>query len=66
MKLKKYRIEFEGGVIQEKYLVPSNVEYFTEKSPLGIAIKTGIMELPPHQGGKHKVNITCIDDDGKN
>jgi hypothetical protein len=61
MKIEKYRIEYENGVVQEKYLIPKNIEYFTEKSPLGEAIKTGILELPVHQGGKSSVKITKID-----
>lgn len=60
MKLVKHKIEFENGVVQERYLIPSNIEYFTEKSPLGMAIKSGVMELPSNQGGKLKVKITPI------
>jgi hypothetical protein len=30
-------------------------ECFTEDSPMGKSIKTGIILLPPQQGGEHKV-----------
>ena len=34
--------------------------YFTTESPLGKAIKTGILSLPETQGGDHKVSIKLI------
>lgn len=64
--LKKYKIEYENGVIQEKYLIPSNIEFFTENSPLGLAMKSGICKLPESQGGDHKVKITFIKDEKTN
>ncbi len=33
----------------------------TDKSPIGLAIKTGVIELPLNQGGSHKVNIKIIE-----
>jgi hypothetical protein len=35
-------------------------EYFTDKSPLGLAIKTGYLELPEYQGGKSKCKFKKI------
>lgn len=63
MILEKYRIEYENGVIQEKYLVPGNsndIQLFFKDSPLYNAIETGILKLPKEQGGDHKVKITKI------
>ena len=58
--LDKYLITYENGITQEKYLIPKSIEYFTEKSPLGEAINTGILVLPETQGGKSKVTITKL------
>jgi len=57
IKLEKYKIEYSNGVIQEKFLIPKDIEFFTEKSPLGEALKTGKLVLPESQGGTHKVKI---------
>ena len=65
MKLEKYRIEYENGIVQEKYLIPKECDYFTEKSPLGEGIKSGKLVLPETQGGTTKVKITKIKSDVK-
>lgn len=33
-------------------------EWFTDNSPLFESIKTGILSLPKHQGGDHKIKVT--------
>lgn len=35
-------------------------EWFTDNSPLHEAIKTGILSLPPHQGGNHKCKLIKV------
>lgn len=35
-------------------------DYFTDKSPLFEAIKTGILDLPKHQGGKIPCQVKLI------
>jgi hypothetical protein len=61
MKIEKYEIKYANGIIQEKYMIPSGIEFFTEKSPLGEAIKTGKLVLPITQGGTTDVTVTKID-----
>ena len=41
--------------ICDKYKDCDYNECFTEESPMGKSIKTGIILLPPQQGGEHKV-----------
>lgn len=35
-------------------------EFFTDESPLGLAMSTGILSLPAHQGGDHECIITKL------
>jgi hypothetical protein len=60
MKIEKYEIKFANGIVQEKYMIPNGVEFFTEKSPLGEAVKTGKLVLPITQGGTTDVTVTKI------
>lgn len=34
--------------------------WFLDKSPLYDAIKTGILSLPSHQGGDHKIKVELV------
>jgi len=61
MNLDKYKIEYANGITQESFLVPKGVDFFTEESPLGKAMKSGKLVLPEQQGGTHKVKITKIE-----
>lgn len=61
MKLKKYKIKYQDGREEIRVLIPDDVLYFTEKSPMGEAIKTGKLVLPLHQGGTHNVVITEVE-----
>lgn len=58
--ISKYRIEYENGIVQEKFMIPKEIQFFTENSPLGEAIKTGKMILPEHQGGIKTVKVTKL------
>jgi hypothetical protein len=63
MIIEKYKIEYENGTVQEKWLVQKEFDqFFKVGSPLHEAIETGILKLPETQGGEHKVKITKIND----
>jgi hypothetical protein len=63
MIIEKYKIEYENGTVQEKYLIDKEFSScFYKDSPLHKAIETGILKLPEAQGGEHKVKITKIND----
>lgn len=74
--LGKYRVTYPDGNTQEKYLIDHSVYesadkeqlrvlfakgmYFTTKSPMFEAVSTGILNLPPAQGGAKEVKIEKI------
>ena len=62
IEVKKYRIEYPNGVVQEQLYIPLvyDHDFFYLNSPLAKAITTGILSLPKNQGGDIKVKMTEI------
>lgn len=56
--LKTFELEYEKGKKLRKQLFGDY--WFTDKSPLFLAISTGVLSLPSHQGGDTKCLIEKI------
>ena len=44
----------------KKFLAYYSDPWCTDKSPLGLSVHTGILELPEHQGGKKPIQVTFL------
>lgn len=59
-KKNKEGLLIDKEVVQLKKELSEYGDYFTSDSPLGKALTTGVLKLPPQQGGNHLVKFMVL------
>lgn len=58
--LEKEKLEKDANLLKTELKIMFGFEWFTDKSPLFEASKTGILKLLKSQGGDHFCKVECI------